>query len=110
MTDSQDLMNQQLRFVTTPEERKIIRDRINQIISNKVKENPDCFIKIESNPVTKSQMAIQMTFTKPLEKKSVFHTLNGTCFDKLVITQGVVNRPTPIDLKLNGEVNKWKNK
>ncbi len=68
-----------IRFVTTPEERKIIRDRLN-------------------------------LFTKPLEKKSVSHTLNGMCFDKPVITQGVVNRPTPIGLKLNEEVNKWKNK
>lgn len=71
MTDSQDEMNRTLRFKTTAEERKIIRDRLN-------------------------------LFTKPLEKKSVSHTLNGMCFDEPVITQGVVNRPTPIGLKLNG--------
>jgi hypothetical protein len=56
MTDSQDLTNQTLRFTTTPEERKIIRDRLN-------------------------------LFTKPLEKKSVSHTLGGMCGDKPVITQ-----------------------
>jgi hypothetical protein len=55
MKDSQDLMNQKLRFTTTAEERKIIRDRLNK-------------------------------FTKPLEKKSVIHTLGGMCYDKNEVT------------------------
>lgn len=35
--DSQDEMNRTLRFTTTPEERKIIRDRLNKIIAERKK-------------------------------------------------------------------------
>ncbi len=89
MTDSQDLMNQALRFTTTAEERKIIKDRLN-------------------------------LFTKPLEKKSVSHTLGGMCFDKPVITQkGGVGATsfrytqkanTSLKSKLSGGQKIWKNK
>jgi hypothetical protein len=37
MTDSQDEMNKTLRFTTTAEERKIIRDRLNKIIMERKK-------------------------------------------------------------------------
>ena len=35
MIDSQDLMNKELRFTTTAEERKIIRDRLNKFTALK---------------------------------------------------------------------------
>ena len=35
MTDSQDLMNRELRFTTTAEERKIIRERLNKLTTLK---------------------------------------------------------------------------
>lgn len=83
MTDSQDEINRTLRFTTTTEERKIIRDRLN-------------------------------SFTKPLEKKSVSHTLGGMCGDKPVITQKggvgasfryIQKANTSLKSKLNGGQN-----